>query len=316
MQVEGGLETEVVDVGEELLRIREKLLLPSVASPTYRLPELVLRSVPPDEGIGLVPVHIDNHHVHRNAHRTYLLAEVDKLEIGVLPIAAPPVTEHIFRRQRNASRYLRVVRKRRLVIVAVGEYVQILTFAFRACRHPVLPVRLARLEELARTFVDYRPAVAGEDSLLPRVVFGIDMVASGRPVEGSGRAEQVAAVVGSRGPGFLCAGQSETHAQVLVREFSAPGVSQRKVVCLDSHFLPFLCDFEGRHVQFAVYNRKTCAVFKAAVLAPLHPDQAGSEHGETGVALGYNGSGIRHGVPSFARRLGVCSQRKSQKCHN
>ncbi len=66
MQVEGSLETKVVDVGEELLRIREELLLPGVARPAYALSELVLAGILPGEAVSLVPVHIDDHNVDRD----------------------------------------------------------------------------------------------------------------------------------------------------------------------------------------------------------------------------------------------------------
>ena len=160
MEVQGCLVAQVVYLAQELLRIREELFLPAVAGPAYPLSELVLRRILGHKGKGLVPVHVYHHHVDRNVVGAYFPGQIDELEIRILPIAAPPVAEHIFRRKRNAAGYFRKVGERRLVVVSVCEYVKVLPVCAVAAGNPVVPVGIHGLEEMSRALVHYRPAVA------------------------------------------------------------------------------------------------------------------------------------------------------------
>ena len=87
MEVERGLEIHGMYFGKEVLRIREELLLPCIACPTDSLAETVLRAILSSQSPGLMPVHVDDHDVNRNAHVAESLAKFDEFRIGILPIA-------------------------------------------------------------------------------------------------------------------------------------------------------------------------------------------------------------------------------------
>ena len=112
-----------MQLGEEILRVREEFFLPGETCPANPLAEFVLLILGLELGPGLVPVHIDNHHIHRDIVGFEGFRKVKQLVIGVFPIAAPPVAECVFRRERNASGYLCEVTESRCVVVTVTEEV-------------------------------------------------------------------------------------------------------------------------------------------------------------------------------------------------
>ena len=160
MQVQCGFQSEVVEVLQAVRRVREQLLLPSVAGPSDALAILVFWGIAPSERPCLVPVHIQNHDIYRDAQGAYFLAESHKLEVRVLPESAPPVSERVFRRKRNLSADLHEILDCSLVVVSICENVEVFPLnAVPAC-HPVLPVSVLRNENLSVGFVDDGPAVA------------------------------------------------------------------------------------------------------------------------------------------------------------
>ena len=66
---------------QAVFRVREKFLLPGVASPTDPLAKLVLRCLVPPQRPCLVPVHVENHHVDRDVQRADLLSKPHELEV-------------------------------------------------------------------------------------------------------------------------------------------------------------------------------------------------------------------------------------------
>ena len=103
MEVQSGFKPKIVKILQAVGRIREKFLLPGVASPTDPLAKLVLWSLVPPKRPGLVPIHIQNHHVDRDVQRADLLSKPHELEVRILPETAPPVAKGIFRRHRNTT---------------------------------------------------------------------------------------------------------------------------------------------------------------------------------------------------------------------
>ena len=144
-----------------------------------------------------MPVHIEDHHVNRNAERAHLLSEADELKITVLPVTAPPVSECVFRREGNLTADLHEIGNGSLVVVSVCEHVEVLAFTRLACSDPVFPVGLHRHEDMSVALVDDGPAVAGCHSPVEDVPVGGSVIA----VKGTGGSEQVAAVVHARMPG-------------------------------------------------------------------------------------------------------------------
>ena len=118
MQVQGILYPHTVQFLQKVGRIREQLLLPCIARPADTLAEFVQARFPSrfarrcgrlEFGPGLVPVHVDDHHIYRNAEVLEMSGQVDEFEIGILPISAPPVAKGVFWRERYPSRNLREV---------------------------------------------------------------------------------------------------------------------------------------------------------------------------------------------------------------
>ena len=308
MEVEGRFETEVVEVLQVVGRVREEGGIPGVAGPADALAEFILGRVRAPERPGLVPVHVEDHHVDRDAEGADLLAEVHEFEVGILPEPAPPVAEGILRRQGNAPGHLREIADGSLVIMAVGEHVEVLPVAGRAVGNPVLPVALHGDEHLAGALVDDGPAVTGSDAF----VKGIPClgVVTRIAVERAGRAEQVPAVVHAGMPGDLLGngpallvgtrGEAECNGQVPFVELAVAFVGQGHIGGPDGDFLPGAADLEGRDGQPAVHDAERRPVLEQPVLRPFHPDQPGSQDGEAGVAGRDDGAGvgqrvIRHG---------------------
>ena len=81
MKVQSGFKPKIVKILQAVGRIREKFLLPGVACPSDSLAEFIFRRVASAESPCLVPVHVQNHYVDRNAKGPDFLAEAYKLEV-------------------------------------------------------------------------------------------------------------------------------------------------------------------------------------------------------------------------------------------
>ena len=142
-----------------------------------------------------------------------------------MPIAAPPVSEGVFRRQRRPAGNQLEIGERLLVVVSVGEEVEILTLALRARRHPLLPVRIVGDEQVTTAVVHHGPSRTGEDALLHRLTPEFVAVAS---VQRAGRAHEVLRILHTGRPGDILPVEAEDDFQVLGREFPVFAVGERK----------------------------------------------------------------------------------------
>ena len=140
VEVQRGLEILLVTPREEVLGRREELLLPGVACPAHTLIILILLRILSTQAPGLVPIHIDDEHIERNIQRAHSLDQVAQLIVRILPIATPPISEYILRRERNIARYTGVVLQRLGIFVSVGKEVQIESIALGTTLNPILPM--------------------------------------------------------------------------------------------------------------------------------------------------------------------------------
>ena len=175
MQVQRGFKPKIMKILQAVFRVREKFLLPGIASPADPLAKLVLWSLVPPKRPGLVPIHIQNHHIDRDVQRADLLSKPHELEVRILPETAPPVAKGIFRRHRDASPDLGEVGDGSLVVVTVGEQVKVLTISRVTVGDPIFPIGIDRHEYLPVRLVDDRPSVTRGDSLVIRFL-GLDTV--------------------------------------------------------------------------------------------------------------------------------------------
>ena len=196
MQVQRGFKPKIMKILQAVFRVREKFLLPGVASPTDPLAKLVLRCLVPPKRPGLVPIHIQNHHIDRDVQRADLLSKPHELEVRILPETAPPVAKGIFRRHRDASSDLGEVGDGSLVVVTVGEQVKVLTISRVTFGNPIFPIGIDRHKDLSVRLIHDGPAVPRDDSLVVRFL-GLGTVAT---VQRPRRSEQIAAVIHPRMP--------------------------------------------------------------------------------------------------------------------
>ena len=291
---------EVLGFGplQEICGRGEQLLLPGVARPADALSVLVLGGIFLAQAPGLVPVHVDDQHVDRNVDRLEFLHQVDELVVGILPVAAPPIADGVLRGQRRTACDELEVGERLLVVVSVGEEVQILPVARGARFDPLLPFRTVGRQHVARAVVDHRPARARQEALLHRFAAQFPAVAS---VERAGRAHEVLRVLRAGGPDDLAAVEPEDGFQVRGGELLAFGVGQRQGRGGDRQPGFRVADPELGNGGPAVDERQRGAVLEASVGAPLHADQLRGEHREACVARLDHGPGIGLGIPGCGR---------------
>ena len=283
MQVEGGLEPLRVDFGQEGLRVVEEIPVPGIAGPAHAFARFVLSpNAPRRPRPGLVPVHVDDHHVDGQSAVTELLPQGDELLVGIIPVSAPPVAEDELRRHRNLPCHLREIGQGRLVIMPIGKQVPVLDLPLRAGRHPFAPVGILLHEQMARALVHEGPAVAGQDAELHRIVV-VDMVGAGASVQRTGRAHQVARGRVPGMPGDNALVHPKVHDQVLRREFPPAPIGQLKGRSLDPDALPGTGRTEFRNRQVPVHDGEGGMVLELTVLRPLHPDQPVGQDSEPGI---------------------------------
>ena len=309
LDARGGVEVEryfqllVFGPSEEIRGRGEQLLLPGVAGPADALSVLVLGGVFLAQAPGLVPVHVDDQHVDRNVDRLEFLHQVDELVVRILPVAAPPVAEGVLRGQRRAACDELEIGERLLVVVPVGEEVEVLAVARGARLDPLFPGGAVGRQHVAAAVVDHRPSCARKKPLLHRFAPQLPAVAS---VERAGRAHEVLRVLRAGGPYDLAAVEPEDGFQVFVRKPAAFGVGQRQGRGGDGQPGFRVADLEVRHGRPAVDEGQRGAVLEPAVLAPLHADQLRGEHREACVARLDDGPRVGFGIP------GRCAQRQPQ----
>ena len=152
MQVEGHVELLRASPLQEALGVGEEAAVPGIACPCA----LAL--------LGVVPVHVDHQHIEGDAVGIKVVYQLAQFVVGVAPVARPPVTEGIARRQRHLSRDHGKVAQSLAIVVAIGHEVPVLGFAFLAAVAHPLPV--AMVEEIVLRVVDEGPSAAREQTVL------------------------------------------------------------------------------------------------------------------------------------------------------
>jgi len=260
MEIQGGAQTFAMQETEKPIRVGKERPVPGVTCPAAALVA----------GLRDVPVHVDDTDRQRYPVRFEVFDQGSQLGFRVGPVAAPPVAQRPARDQRRRAGDPAEVVQRGLVVVPIGEEIQV----ERAGRGPARrdPARL--VEHQRRRIVDQRPARAREQARLQRD-------RPGSAVQRARRAAQVpvsgVAEAPHRAVGF------DRHAQAIWREaLGGRVVSQRQGGCVDGD--DPVCSRRGevRHRLAAEPDRLAGAVLEDAVRAGLQPDQARREHGEAG----------------------------------
>ena len=283
VQVQRGLQLHRVDLVEHAFRIGDQVAVPGVAGPADALVEFVAAQAARGALPGIMPVHVDDHHVDGQLAAAEFPGQADEFIVGVGPEAAPPVAEHEFGRERHFAGHFREIGQCGLVIVSVGEQVKILHAFFRSGRYPFAPVAVVFDEDVAGAFIHHGPAVTREDAGLHRVAV-VDVFRTGAAVEGAGRAEQVAGGVEAGMPGDGLAVHLERGFQVVGRESVVAPVGQGHGRGLDRQAVPPLLDGEAGNRQVPVDDGQGGAVLELAGRRPFHPDEAVGQDGEAGIA--------------------------------
>ena len=305
MEVERHLQLFVLGPLEEVRGRGEQLLLPRVARPADALTVFVLRRIALAQAPCLVPVHIDDQHVDRHVHRLEFVHQIDEFVVRILPVAAPPVAQRIFRRHRRAAGDERVVGQRLFVVVSVGEEVEVLTVAFGTRFDPLFPFGTVGRQHMTLRIVDQGPARAGEDALLHRLLEFRTVGA----VERAGRAQQVLRIFHAGSPDHLLAVEREYGFQVFVAELAVLKIRKRQRRGRDREFRSAFADLEFGNRSLAIDERQRRTVFELSVGTPLHTDQLRCEHRKPGVSRSYDGFGVGLRVVCDCRR-----QRAGERC--
>ena len=179
----------------------------------------------------MIMTSIYDHDIYRDVEVLEVPGQVYELEIRVLPVAAPPVAECVFRRERYLSGDFREVPEGGLVVMPVAEEIEVLPVCAVPALHPVLPVAVHRDEHVPAALVYHGPAVLRDYARVVRVDDGLSVA----PVQGPGSTEEI--------PGGVCPGipfhpllsvpsRPERDGKVVSGEFSVPAVFQCEVFCL------------------------------------------------------------------------------------
>ena len=299
-----------MELAEQAFGIGKQVTVPGIAGPAYALSELVHMVFPRTLRPGLVPVHVDDHHVHGNLPVAELLAERQQLVGGIRPVAAPPVAEHELRGKGNLSGHLGEIGQSGLVVMAVGEDIEVLHLALGTLAHPVAPVRAVLHEDVPGALVNYGPAVTGKDAELQRVVV-IDLVGALAAVKRPGGAHQVAVGLHSGMPFDPATVHPEAHAQVGLVEAAITRIVEGQRGSPDPDRIAVTGDPELGNRKVAVDDSEGRMVLKLPVFGPFHAHEPVGQHREAGVTRNDAGLGVRDGihfVGSGRHGTGSCCQ--------
>ena len=288
MQIEGGLQTVIVDEVDECLWRGDERFIPAPACPAT-----------------LVPIHIHDEHIHRNIVLFHIANNLHELALCISPIAAVPVAQNVFRGHRHTASHLDVVAQTRLIIMSVAQEVPVDSRLVDRVRPPCdalffgfKSVRSATVAAKGRgALVDDAPTGPGQEALLQVSPF---VVAPGA-IQGAVRAEQVHRVVLARIPDDITAIQLERDHQIVgllvgCLEDTALFVAERDVCCADVEVAVGCLGGELRNRQAAVDDGKRSAVLElcsCAVLDAYHPAR---EYRETGFPRNNDRSRISYRV--------------------
>ena len=103
-----------------------------------------------------VPVHIENHHIHRNLVLAHVGGYLHEFVGGVALIFAVPVAQHVERWHRLAACYLREVAQSLAIIVTVAHEIPIYSLFVNGFSHPWNPIHIAIEGECRRTVAPFR----------------------------------------------------------------------------------------------------------------------------------------------------------------
>ena len=176
--------------------------------------------------------------------------------------------------------------------------------------HPFAPIAVVLDEDVSARLVDDRPPIARQHAAVHIVVAVTDFAEALAAVEGARGAEQVARCVGTGMPHYAATAHSELHHEVCAVETGVALVSQRQSVGRNGQHSAIVFRCISRHLHPSIDNAERCMVFKLPIGSPLHAYQTVGKNGETGIALYYYGTAVRHRVVAVTLGSGCRSQ-----CH-
>ena len=301
MQVEGCLEAHFVKLAQETFRVREELAVPAVAGPAAPLAEVVVTETLLHILVGIMPVHIHYHNVHRDAPGTHFAAKVQHFGVGVDPVSAPPVTKGIAGRQRYLPCHGGKVFQRGGIVVPVGKEIPVQPVAFIAGGHPAV-----FRKQMPGRFVHQRPAVAGQDAVFQLLIAVRQLLETKAAVQGTDGPLEVAV----RGHPRLPSAQGMLYAKVFGRKAASP-VNEGKFCRLYGEHPAAFGFAELGDGKIPVHYGQRGAVLENPVGRPFHPDEPVGEDGETSVS-GYD-CGFRTGCRACIQ-ADACRQGKEDCC--
>ena len=299
MEVEGHAQSVVVHKLDESLWIGNGCAVPCPAGPAL-----------------CVPVHVEDHHVHRNLVALHVVDNLHKLVGSVALILAVPIAQHEERRHRLTTSHTDEVAQGFLILMTIAEEIPVDGILVGRFGHPFDTVGIAFEGEGRATiaalgtwrFVDDTPSCAREDAVLQ---FGA-LVVTLLTVERTCRALQVQSVILARMPRNVVAVQGEVDTQYfvvgLMAYLATQLVAQLQRTGRDIEVAAPLFGLEFRHGQPPVDDGKGGTVFKLFLLAIFDANHLGCENGEASIAFLHDGSTVGYGVELF------CSPTSGDEC--
>ena len=126
VQVQGDLQAVSVHPVDESFGIGNRRAVPRPSSPALG-----------------VPVHIENHHVHRNLIALHVVHNLHELVTGVALVFAVPISQNVERRHRLTASHLCEVTQCFLVLMAVAQEVPVDSIFVDGLCHPGHPIHIA-----------------------------------------------------------------------------------------------------------------------------------------------------------------------------
>ena len=277
----------MVKVFEESGRVGKEVAVPRPACPSSFA------------GLGIMPVHVDNHYVERYLIGLEVVNELAEFLVGVEPVARPPVAERVARGKRNFSGKEGVILQGFLVIMAVSHEIPVLAAVLRAFLYP-FPVLVA-VEQEAFGVINESPAVGGQESVLERQLFAgfgffhisLHLRVAVHAVKRAERSLEVAGLFLTRYPrelersfrrGNLEVVGSERAAALAIAHFHFRGAYLEPL----ASFLQLV--FNGR--IFAAYGYERLVVDEFAVGGIFHSHYPVGNKSETHVGVAVNDIGL------------------------
>ena len=290
VQVQGDLQAVSMHPVDESFRIGNRRAVPRPAGPALG-----------------VPVHIENHHVHRNLIALHVVHNLHELITGVALILAVPVAQNVERRHRLAASHFREVAQCLLVLMTVAQEVPVNSILVDGLCHPGHPIHIAVEGKgggavamlRAGRLVNDAPAGTREQTVLQLSA----LVVTNLTVERTRGSLQVHGVVLARIPHHTASVQVEADVQHIGACSSIAGDSATYLILKGErrglHHEPSvaLLGGERRYGQLTINDGKRGAVFKQVAVAVLNANHLRREHREARMSRPDDGLGISFGVP-------------------